>query len=147
MDITNKKARFDYDILDTFEAGIVLTGGEVKSLRENRGKLDGAFVRLMEKGAELIGAQIPPYPFSSEQNYDPKRTRRILLHKSELIRLKSKLESANLTLVPISWYTKGPRIKLEIGLGKGKKQFEKREKVRREDLKRDLERDFRGKVK
>lgn len=146
MHITNKRALFDYEITDRFEAGIALTGAEVKSLREGHATLDGAFVRIIGGDAYLVNAQIFPYTYARPEKYDPKRTRRLLLHKKELISLKSKIDGANLTLIPISWYTKGPLVKLEVGLARGKKQYEKREKKRREQEKRELERDFRGKV-
>lgn len=147
MKIVNRRATFDYTILDRFEAGIHLTGPEVKSLRGGHAKLDAAFVKIMGTEAYLVNAHISPYPFARTETYDPKRTRKLLLHKKELISLKTKLESANLTLVPLSWYNKGPLIKLEIGLARGKKQYEKREAKKREDQKRELEQDFRGKVK
>lgn len=147
MKIVNKKATFDYEILDRFEAGIVLSGQEVKSLRSGHAKLDGSFVRILGNEAYLINAHIFPYLYARPEGYDPKKTRKLLLHKRELISIKSKIDGANLTLIPISWYTKGPRIKLEVGLARGKKQYEKREKMRREQQKRELERDFRGKVK
>jgi SsrA-binding protein len=147
MKIINRKAHYDYTILDRFEAGIALVGSEVKSLRAGHGKLETAFVRLMDGNAYLINAEIPQYQFSRPEGYDPKRTRKLLLHKNQLISLEGKLKVGNLTLVPLSWYTIGPRIKLEIGLARGKKEYEKREKIRREDIKRDLEREFRGKVK
>jgi len=147
MKIVNRKAPFDYEIVDRFEAGIHLLGSEVKSLREGHGKLEGSFVRIIGSEAYLVGAQIFPFINARPEGYDPKRTRKLLLHKKELIALKSKLDGANLTLIPLSWYTKGPLFKLEIGLAKGKKQYEKRESKRREDQKRELEREFRGKVK
>jgi len=147
MKIVNKKATFDYEILDRFEAGIVLSGQEVKSLRSGHAKLEGSFVRILGNEAYLINAQIFPYIYARPEGYDPKKTRKLLLHRRELISIKSKIESANLTLIPIGWYTKGPLVKLEVGLARGKKQYEKREKKRREELKRELERDFRGKVK
>jgi len=147
MKIINKKAHYDYAILDRLEAGIALVGSEVKSLRGGHGKLEGAFVRMMDGGAYLINAEIPQYKFARSEGYDPKRTRKLLLHKNQLISLESKLKAGNLTLVPLSWYTIGLRIKLEIGVARGKKEYEKREKIRREDIKRDLEREFRGKVK
>lgn len=147
MKIFNKKVTFEYDILERFEAGVALTGSEVKSIKSGHAKLDGSFVRLLDGQAYLINAQIFPYIYARPENYDPKRTRKLLLHKAELVRLRSKLEGANLTLVPLSWYTKGPIVKLEIGLARGKKQYEKREAKRREDQRRELERDFRGKVK
>lgn len=147
MKIFNKKATFDFEILDRFEAGVVLTGPEVKSLRGGHGKLEGAFVRIIGSEAYLVNAHIYPYEFARIENYDPKRTRKLLLHKKEIVSLKSKIEGSNLTLVPLSWYTTGHRMKLEVGLAKGKKQYEKREKIRKSDQKRELERDFRGKVK
>ena len=147
MKLVNKKATFDYDILDKFEAGIALLGPEVKSLRAGHASLDGSFVRLLNGEAYLINAQIFPYEFAHVEKYDPKRTRKLLFHKKELISIKSKLDGANLTLIPLSWYTKSHRLKLEVGLARGKKQFEKRDKIRKKDAKRDLEREFRGKIR
>ncbi|MDO8451460.1 MAG: SsrA-binding protein SmpB [bacterium] len=147
MKIFNKKAEFDYTILERIEAGIQLTGSEVKSLRGGHATLDAAFVRIIGSEAFLVNAHIYPYPFARLEGYDPKRTRKLLLHKNELIRLKTKLLSSNLTLVPLSWYNKASHIKLEVGLARGKKQYEKREKTRQEDQKRELEREYRGKVK
>lgn len=147
MKIINRRATFDYTILDRFEAGIHLTGPEVKSIRGGHAKLDGAFVKIMGSEAYLVNAHISPYPFARVETCDPKRSRKLLLHKKEIISLKTKLDSANLTLVPLSWYTKGPLVKLEVGLVRGKKQYEKREAKRRADLQRELEQDFRGKVK
>jgi SsrA-binding protein len=147
MKITNRKAYYDYTILERLEAGVALVGSEVKSLRAGLGKLDGAFVKILGGEPYLINAEIPVYKFSRPQGYDSKRTRRLLLHKREVVSLASKLDSQKLTLVPLSWYTTAHRVKLEIGLARGKKEYEKREKIRREDLKRDLEKEFRGKVK
>jgi SsrA-binding protein len=147
MRIDNRRARFDYTILDRLEAGVRLTGPEVKSLRGGHAKLDGSFVRITGSEAYLVNAHISPYAFARVEGYDPTRTRKLLLHKNEIISLKSKLLSSNLTLVPLSWYTRGPLIKLEIGLARGKKLYEKREAKKREDQKRELEVEFRGKVK
>lgn len=147
MKIVNRKAHYDYTILDRFEAGIALTGPEVKSLRGGHGKLEGSFMRIIGSEAYLVNAQIYPYQFARLENYDPKRTRKLLLHKKETISLKSKIEGSNLTLVPLTWYTTGPRIKLEIGLCRGKKKYEKREAKKREDQRRELEQEYRGKVK
>lgn len=147
MKIVNHKATFDYQILDRYEAGVQLLGLEVKSLREGHAKLEGAFVKLIGQDAFLVNAQIFPYQYARPETYDPKRTRRLLFHKKELISLRSKIEGANLTLIPLSWYTKGSHIKLEVGLARGKKQYEKREKMRKEAEIRDLERGFRGKIK
>lgn len=147
MKITNRKAFYDYEILDRFEAGVHLMGHEVKSLRGGHAKLEGSYVRIIGSEAYLVGAEIYPYQFARLEGYDPKRTRKLLFHKKEIISLKTKLESTNLTLVPLSWYTRGPLIKLEVGLGRGKKEYQKREAKRREDIRRELEQEFRGKVK
>lgn len=147
MKIINRKAPFEYTIVDRIEAGVVLMGSEAKSLRLGHGKLDGSFVKMVNGEAFLINADIMQYSYAQPNGYDSKRTRKLLLHKKELISLESKLESAKLTLIPLSWYTKGPQIKLEIGLARGKKQYEKREIKRKADLKRELEVEFRGKVK
>lgn len=147
MHIINRKAPYEYTILDRMEAGISLTGPEVKSLRSGHGKLEGAFVKVMSGEAFLINAQIPLYEFAHIVGYDPKRTRKLLFHKQELIRVQSKLDSAKLTLIPLSWYTKGPQIKLEVGIARGKREYEKRELKKREDQKRELEQEFRGKIK
>lgn len=147
MKIMNRKATFDYDILDRFEAGVHLVGIEVKSLKGGHASLDGAFVRLIGSEAYLVNAQVFPYAYARPEGYDPKRTRKLLLHKRELVSLRSKVEGANLTLIPLSWYTKGPLIKLEVGLARGKKQYEKREAKRRADQQRELDQEFRGKVK
>lgn len=151
MKIINSKATYEYDILDRFEAGVVLTGSEVKSLRGGHAKLDGSYVKIIGAEAFLVNAHIFPYSFARPpaggEGYDPKRTRKLLIHRRELIRLQGKIEGAHLTLIPLSWYTTGHRLKLEVGLGRGKKQYEKREKKRREDQKRELEREYRGKIK
>lgn len=147
MKIVNRKALHDYAILDRFEAGIHLLGSEVKSLRGGHGNLEGAFVRLIGSEAYLVNAQIYPYVYARPEGYDPKRTRKLLLHKKEIISLKNKLEATNLTLVPLAWYNKGPLVKLEVGLGRGKREYEKREAKKRADQKRELEQEFRGKVK
>ena len=147
MKIFNKKATFEYEILERIEAGVSLSGAEVKSVKGGHAQLTGAFVRIIGSEAYLVNAQVYPYTYARPEGYDPKRTRKLLLHKVELIRLKTKLEGANLTLIPLSWYTKGPLVKLEVGLARGKKRYEKREAKRREDQRRELERDYRGKVK
>ncbi len=147
MRLINRKAFHDYTILEKFEAGVNLLGSEVKSLRGGHGSLEGAFVRLVGSEAYLVNAQIFPYIYARPEGYDPKRTRKLLLHKKEIIGLKSRLESSNLTLVPLTWYNKGPLVKLEVGLARGKKQYEKRELQKRRDQRRELEQEFRGKVK
>ena len=147
MKIVNKKAFYDYEILDRFEAGIHLVGAEVKSLRNGHAKLDGSYVKVIGSEVYLVGAQIFPYIYARPENYDPARTRKLLPHKKEIVSLKGKLDGANLTLVPLSWYPRGPLVKLEVGLARGKKKYEKREAKKREDQKRELEVEFKGKVK
>lgn len=147
MKIIHKKVLYEYTILDRFEAGVHLTGAEVKSLKTGHATLEGSFVRIIGSEAYLVNAQIFPYIYASPEGYDPKRTRKLLLHKKEITSLKSKLEGSNLTLIPISWYNNGSLVKLEVGLARGKKQYEKREVKRREDQKRELEREFRAKIK
>lgn len=142
MRIINRKATYDYTILDRLEAGVQLTGAEVKSIRGGHASLEGAFVRIVGSEMYVVNAQVFPYIYARPEGYDPTRTRKLLVHKKEIIALKSKTEGSKLTLVPLSWYTRGPQIKLEVGLARGKKQYEKREQKRREDQKRDMEREL-----
>ncbi len=147
MKILNKKASFEYEILERFEAGVQLTGAEVKSVKGGHAQLEGAFVRIVGSEAYLVNAQIFPFIYARPEGYDPRRTRKLLLHKKELLSLKGRIEGANLTLIPLSWYTRGPLVKLEVGLARGKKQYEKREVKRKADQRRELEREYRGKIK
>ncbi len=147
MKIINRKAIHDYTILNRIEAGVSLLGSEVKSLRSGKGKLEGAYVKIVSGEMFLINAEIMPYSYARPNGYDPKRTRKLLLHKREVMSLQNKLDSAKLTLIPLFWYTKGPQIKLEIGLARGRKEYEKREKKKKEDQIRELEQDFRGKIR
>ncbi len=139
---TNKKAKFDYEILETFEAGIVLSGQEVKSIRQGQASLKGAYVTI-NKNREvfLINANIPPYKMAGHlPDYNPTRSRKLLLNKKEIDHLAGKLEQTGLTLIPLSLYTKGKNIKLEIGLAKGKKKFDKRQTIKERDEKRKIQR-------
>lgn len=145
MKITNSRAFFDYQIMETFEAGINLTGPEVKATRLGHADLTGSYARIIGSEAYLVNAKIFPYEYARPQNYDQRRTRKLLMHKQEIIAVKSKLEGQNLTLVPLSLYTTRHYIKVQLGLGKGKKKFEKREAIKRRDLDREIEQTFRGK--
>ena len=142
MKITNKRAFFDYQILEKLEAGINLYGAEVKAIRLGHADLTGSHVRIMGSEAYLINAKIFPYKYSRPEGYDEQRTRKLLLHKQEIIALKSKTEGQNLTLVPIALYTTKSFIKLEIGLGKGKKKFDKKESIKVKDIQRDVEQEL-----
>ena len=142
MKITNKRAFFDYQILEKIEAGINLFGTEVKAVRLGHADLTGSHVRIMGSEAYLINAKIFPYKYARPEDYDEKRTRKLLLHKSEIIALKSKTDGQNLTLVPLSIYTTKSFIKLEIGVGRGKKQFDKKESIKEKDIQRDIEQEL-----
>lgn len=135
----NKRAGFDYEILERFEAGIVLTGQEVKSIKTGHISLAGAFVTL--KGGEvwLTNAHVPPYKMAGAiLNYEPERPRKLLLRKSEIASLIGKIKQKGLTLVPIRVYTKGNKIKLEFGIGRGKKKYEKRETIKKREVDRKI---------
>jgi SsrA-binding protein len=145
MKIINKKAYFDYEILQTYEVGLILTGAEVKSVKGERITLEGSFVKVVGSELYLVNAQIYPYSFARVEGYDPKRSRKLLLHKKEIISLKTKMSSSNLTLVPLECYNSHGFIKLKIGLAKGKREFEKREKIKKRDEDRNIARIIRGK--
>lgn len=145
MQIQNRRARFDYQIIEEYEAGLVLTGAEAKTLKDGRGDISHAFVRIRNGEAWLVGANIPQYGHSTSKEYDPLRSRKVLLHKSELVSLGTKLATANLTLVPTKVYNKGRLIKLKLALAKGKKTYEKKESVKRKDIEREVERALREK--
>ena len=139
MKIVNRRAFFDYQLGERVEAGINLYGPEVKAVRLGHADLTGAHVRIMGTEAYLINARIFPYKYSRPEAYDEQRTRKLLLHKREIIALKSKTEGQNLTLVPISMYTTKSFIKVEIALGKGKKKYDKKEAMKKKDIQREIE--------
>ncbi len=137
----NRQARFLYEILDTYEAGIELKGTEVKSIREGQVNLRDGYVLIRNGEAWLINAHISPYGTASEYfNHDPRRTRKLLMHKQEIRKLIGKVEQQGLTLVPLKMYLKRGWVKIEVALGKGKKLHDKREDERRREDKRDMER-------
>lgn len=141
--ITHKKATFDYEILDTYEAGISLLGTEVKSLRHKRGKLEGAHVLIRGGEAFLVGASIPPFQkANTRDDYDSERPRKLLLSQKELAILHTESEKKGLTIIPIQLYNVGRKIKLEIAIVRGKKQFDKRESIKKRDTDRDLKREL-----
>ena len=143
MKILNKRAFFDYVISDKFEAGIRLLGPEVKAVRLGHADLTGSFVKIIGAEAYLINAKIFPYQYAANlENYDERRSRKLLLHKKEIISLKSKIEGSNLNIVPISLYTTKSFIKLELGLGKGKKKYDKKEAIKKKDIKRQVEQEL-----
>ena len=136
----NRKAYFDYDIIEKFEAGMVLTGQEVKSIKSGRINLAGSYVVIIEEEVFLLNAQIPPYqPKNAPPDYDPARSRKLLLNKSEIKYLIGKAQEKRLTLMPLRVYTKKGKIKLEFGLGKGRKKASKKELLKKRDVEREIE--------
>ncbi len=141
----NKKARFDYEILETYEGGLVLSGQEVKSVRNGQAKLAGAFVTFHGSASLLTNAHISKYTHASGLDaYDPTHSRRLLLSKREINYLRGKSQEAGLTIIPLSLYTKGHYIKVEIGIAKGKRQFDKRETIKKRDQDREVKRKMKG---
>ncbi len=140
---TNKKARFEYFLLETFEAGIALKGSEIKSIRAGQISLAEAYVRADEKNAWLMDAHIAPYIQANRFNHDPKRRRRLLLHKKEIRKLWDEVRQKGVTIVPLKVYLKNGRAKMEIALAKGKKLHDKRDSIAKRDQERENARDTR----
>jgi SsrA-binding protein len=140
---TNRRARHDYDIQDTYEAGIVLRGVEVKSLRQGRASIAEAYARVSGGEVWLEGMHVPPYSHdSSKDEYEPVRSRKLLLHRAEIERLTGKLAERGLTLVPLSLYFRGGRAKVELGLGRGRRRYEKRHVIAEREQRREVEREL-----
>ena len=141
----NRKARHTYETLETFEGGLLLTGAEVKSIRDGGAKLDGAYLKVLRSQLFLIGCHIPPYAKQGQrEGYDPDRTRPVLVHKKELRFFLGKTVEKGLTLVPFSLYSSGRRIKMAFGLCRGRKTHDKREQLKARDMNRDVQRHLRG---
>lgn len=136
----NRRARHDYAISDTYEAGMVLTGTEVKSLRAGRANLTDAYAEVRDGEVWLVNAHIPEYDQGTWTNHEPRRTRKLLLHASEINRLIGKTKQSGLTLVPLQMYFKDGKAKIEIGLGRGKKAYDKRQDIAERQAKRDADR-------
>ena len=141
----NRKARYDYENLETFEGGLVLTGQEVKSIREGGAKIDGAYLTLSRGELWLTGANIRPFAKAGNaQDYDAARWRKVLVHKKELAHLIGKTQEKGLTLVPFSLYASGRQIKLSFGVCRGKKTHDKRETLKKRTIDREITRHLRG---
>lgn len=139
--IEHKKARLNYEILEEFEAGLELLGGEVKSLRAGQGKLEGSHIIVRGGEAYVVGMHIPPYqPLNTAKDYDPDRSRRLLLNKKELIQLGDYESQKGLTIVPLRVYNKGKNLKLALAAAKGRKMHDKRAVLKERDTKREIER-------
>lgn len=141
--LENRKARFNYEIEDTLEAGIKLQGLEVKSIKGGQGNISSAFCVIRGGEVYVVGMNIPPYqPKNTGKDYDSERTRKLLLSKKEIKKLVEKDNKKGLTLVPLSIYSKGPFIKVSIGIGRGKKAYNKKETIKQRDLDREMEREY-----
>jgi SsrA-binding protein len=140
---TNRRAHFEYEILETLEAGMALLGPEVKSLREGRANLADAYAVVRRGEALLVHLHISPYEKAGRDNPDPRRDRRLLLHRAEIRRLTGKLAERGFTLVPLRLYWKNGRAKVELGLARGKRRHDKRETIKRRESDRELERALR----
>ena len=143
--ISHKRVSFDFDLLETFEAGISLLGTEVKSVRGGQGKLEGSYVIIRGKEAFLVSASIPAFQKKNvSKDYDAERARKILLTKKELANLEQKSERQGLTIVPIKLYNKGSKLKPEIAIARGKKKTDKRQSIQKRDTQRDIERELKS---
>ena len=140
----NKKAFFNYSIEETYQAGISLLGSEVKSLREGRINLGDSYADIKRGEIFLVDAHINPYPQANRMNHEPLRTRKLLLHKREIRRLIGKIEQRGYTLIPLKFYFANGKVKVDLGLAKGKKLFDKRETVKKKTREREMERGRKG---
>ena len=138
MEINNRKAKYDYEILDTIEAGIVLTGTEIKSIRLGKANLKDSYATIKHGEAILLNMHISHYEDGNRFNHDETRTRKLLLHKKEILKLYDKIRLDGNTLVPIKLYFKGNKAKILLGIAKGKKTYDKREAIKKRDIERDI---------
>jgi SsrA-binding protein len=138
--VSNRRATYNYEIIETFEAGIVLQGTEIKSLRDHGGVLQDSYVKVMDDGLWLVNSSIAPYRFGSIHNHEERRERKLLMHKREITRLKSELHEKGLTVIPLAMYLKKGRVKVRIATARGKKNYDKRESIKSRDEKRNIDR-------
>ncbi|HUG74663.1 MAG TPA: SsrA-binding protein SmpB [Acidimicrobiia bacterium] len=142
---TNRRARFDFEFVETFEAGMSLLGSEVKSLREGKADIKDAYAAVRDGEMWLYGLHIAPYQFARDGGHEPERDRKLLLHRAEIDRIASSLAEKGLTLVPIKLYFKDSKAKVELGLGRGKSKYDKRETIKRREADREMQRAIRHK--
>jgi SsrA-binding protein len=136
----NKKAFHDYEIFNKYEAGLALLGTELKTLRQQKGSVQEAYCKIKEKEIWLINSNIPEYRYGTTANHSPLRDRKLLLHKNEIKKIISKLREKGYSLIPLKLYFSGSKVKAEIALAKGKRQYDKREAIKKEEMKRQLKR-------
>lgn len=144
MEILNRKANFDYEILDTYESGIVLTGTEIKSIRLGKANLKDSYAIIKNNEIFLLNMHISSYEQGNRFNHEETRNRKLLLHKKEILKLRDKLELDGLTLIPLKLYFKNGKAKILIGLARGKKNYDKRESIKKKDMDRQVLRDLKG---
>ena len=144
IEINNRKAKFDYEIYETYEAGIVLTGTEIKSIRKGNCNLKDSYVVIRNNEAYTINMHISHYEEGNIFNHEETRTRKLLLHKKEIIKLNDKIKISGYTLIPIKLYFKNGKAKLLIGLAKGKKNYDKREAIKERDINRNIRKELKG---
>jgi len=145
MEVQNRKARYEYEILETFEAGLVLKGTEIKSIREGKANIKDSYAIIKNNEAYILNMHISPYEQGNIFNHEETRTRKLLLHKKEILKLKSKLELEGLTLIPLKVYFVKNKAKLELGLARGKKLYDKRETIKKRDVERQLQKNYKYK--
>ena len=142
--VSNRKAHFNYEILETYEAGIMLVGTEIKSLRDHGGSLQEAYVKIFKNEMWLVGCNIAQYKYGNIHNHEEKRERKLLMHKREISRLKSEMQEKGLTIIPLSLYLNKGRVKIKIATAKGKKKGDKRETIKAREDKRFIDRARKG---
>ncbi len=144
MEILNRKARFDYEIFDTYEAGIALTGTEIKSIRNGNANIKDCYAIIKNNEAYILNMYIKEYAEGNIFNHDETRTRKLLLHKKEIYKMRDAIDREGYTLIPLKLYFKGNKAKLEIGVARGKKTYDKRESIKERDIKRDIAKNFKN---
>ncbi len=136
----NKKAYHDYEIFNKYEAGLALLGTELKTLRQQKGTVQDSYCKVKDKEIWLINSNIPEYKFGTTENHNPLRDRKLLLHRNEIRKINTKLQDKGFSLIPLKLYFLGSKVKAEIALAKGKRQYDKREAIKKEEMKRQLKR-------
>ena len=144
MEINNRKAHFDYEITETFETGIVLTGTEIKSIRIGKANLKDSYGIIKNNEVYILNMHISPYEQGNRFNHEETRTRKLLLHKSEILKLRDKLEKEGFNLVPLKLYFKKNKAKILLGLAKGKKNYDKREAIKEKDILRQTQKELKN---
>lgn len=142
IEIKNRKALYDYTISDTYEAGIVLTGTEIKSIRDGKANLKDSYAIIKKGECFILGMHISPYDKGNRFNHDEYRTRKLLLHKNEILKIRDKIEIKGYTLVPIKLYFSKNKAKILLGIGKGKKVYDKRESMKEKDINREIKKEL-----